>query len=264
MSLNLKSCISFQCLINLMELKCNYILTHVYLYSAGACNYKVSCANVPKLNNNNMFIYTQSGVYGKDPEMRQSHGRTNKLTGSHSNNNNSNNHNEQMNIPFCNTGTAFNYCTNVGVIGSPWSLSNIPDLRSFAKSSPSKTNTPRAVLCSPKYAAVPLTEPPLQFFDQTSVYVQRKGGVTTARRNNNGLIYQQLHQHTDYYSASNGLRQYAHSKRVPASQPVPRNDDGLKRQMKSDRDHCEYVDEGSEYSMHRRDPITQNSWSTVM
>lgn len=210
-----------------------------------------------------MFMYTPSGEYGKDPEMRHSHGRTNKKS-SHGNNNNCNDHNEQLNIPFCNSETAFNYCTNVGVIGSPWNLSNIQDFHSFAKSSPAKTNTPRAILCSPKYAPVPLTEPRLQYFDQSSSYVQRKGGVTTTRRNNNGLIYQQLHQQSDYYSGSNVSRQYAHTKSVSASQPVPRNEDVLKRQMKSDRDHCEYVDDGSEYSMHRRDPITQSSWSKVM
>lgn len=225
-----------------------------------------------------MFVYNQSEAYGKDPEMRHSHGHTNKLTSSHGNNNNSsisNHHNVQREIPFCNIETAFNHCTNVNTIGSPWTQSKISNLRSSVNSSPTKNKIiPRPILCNPKYAAVPLTDPSLPFFDDESSYVPRnlgQSGATTSRGNNNSHLYQQIRHYYSGASSSPRQQQYAHNNGVPASQqdltkfsPVPRNKDERKRQTKPDRNQY-YTEDGSDYSMHgHMDEFMQSSWSTVM
>lgn len=243
----------------------------------GTVRSQIACTKVPLLRENNMFVYNQSEVYGNDPEMRHSHGHINKLPNTHGNNNNSssisNHHNDQRDIPFCNIETAFNHCTNVNTVGSPWNLTKVSNLRPSAKSSPQKNNIiPRPILCNPKYAAVPLTDPSMPFFDDGSSYVPRnlgQPGATTSRGNNNSHLYQQIRHY--YTGGSNTSRQqYGPNNGVPASQqeltkfsPEPRNKDERKRQTKADRNQY-YADDGSEYSMHPMDAFMQSSWSTVM
>ncbi|KAH8402530.1 hypothetical protein KR222_006139 [Zaprionus bogoriensis] len=215
--------------------------------------------------------------------MRHNHDHAKKLTSSNNNNNNNNSnsgcHNEQY-IPFCHADTAFNYYTNVGVIGSQWNLSKSPSHRNATaakSSSPAKSHiVPRQIICRPKYASVPVSaEPPIPFpadGSYESGYTPRKMvSVATARANNNaGNTYQQLRHPSDYYlGGSTAMRQqYGHSNSAPATQeltkysPVATEKDMLKRQIRA-RSHCEYLDEGSSYT-HRRAPVMESAWSTVM
>ncbi|XP_030240005.1 tubulin polyglutamylase TTLL4 isoform X2 [Drosophila navojoa] len=221
-----------------------------------------------------MFMYNNSDVYGKSPEMHQSNQYLNDNGINSSNNRNHNNNNinrivnNEHNLRHCNNDNAFTYFKNGSASSPIWNLKS--PIRASNRSPAKTTKASRQI--NKTYYAVPVMEQGPYANAYPNSFAPRKTTMTSAA-NNNIHAYQPLRQQpADYYKGpvqQKARHGYGHSNSAPNHHESAHytqaslEKEQFKRQLTS-RSTCEYLDDDSTYSHSHRSAAADLNWENMI